>query len=339
MKKVCLGVGFVGAGPVVQAIHLPTIARLNTRLRVTHVMDPNLDLARQVGERAGARWSQAIDDLLDDPDVDIVVICSPPRFHADQVAAAIAARKRAVLCEKPLAVELDEAVRAATAASEAGIPLVVGAMHGYDPVARAALDDWLSTGATAGMIRSRIILPQNTEFEDWATELIRPALFASPLSNAPIRDAVLSLAVHDLPLIRAVTEADAPRVVDATWFEPFGYAITWVTGETIVQMEGFFHDLPTVAWELDVYSDESRLHLEFPPSYVHAGSARSVAQSRTFVRASGPIGDDGYVAEWRHLIRILDEDGPIRSDGILGDLHLVIELADQAQARLDSKVA
>jgi myo-inositol 2-dehydrogenase / D-chiro-inositol 1-dehydrogenase len=37
------------------------------------------------------------DALLEDPEVDVVAICSPDRFHAGQVAAVAAAGKRAIL--------------------------------------------------------------------------------------------------------------------------------------------------------------------------------------------------------------------------------------------------
>ena len=34
-----LGVGMIGAGPVAQAIHLPTVATLGDRLQVVHIID------------------------------------------------------------------------------------------------------------------------------------------------------------------------------------------------------------------------------------------------------------------------------------------------------------
>ena len=38
-----LGVGIIGAGPVTQAIHLPTLSTLNG-LRVLHIMDVNAEV-------------------------------------------------------------------------------------------------------------------------------------------------------------------------------------------------------------------------------------------------------------------------------------------------------
>jgi myo-inositol 2-dehydrogenase / D-chiro-inositol 1-dehydrogenase len=50
-----LGVGFVGAGPVTQAIHLPTLARLTELFTVTHVTDIADEIAASVAARVAAR--------------------------------------------------------------------------------------------------------------------------------------------------------------------------------------------------------------------------------------------------------------------------------------------
>ena len=54
-----LGVGILGAGPVTQAIHLPTLARLPDKFRVTAVMDIDSQVASSVAARAGA-----VDELI-----------------------------------------------------------------------------------------------------------------------------------------------------------------------------------------------------------------------------------------------------------------------------------
>ena len=128
-----LGVGILGAGPVTQAIHLPTLARLPDKFRVTAVMDIDAQVATSVAARAGAEPAQSVEEVLDHPGVDVVAVCSPPQFHAEQVAAICAAGKRGILCEKPLATSREEAEGIATAVAASGIPLIVGAMHAYDP--------------------------------------------------------------------------------------------------------------------------------------------------------------------------------------------------------------
>lgn len=172
-----LGVGLIGAGPVTQAIHLPALATLGDRLRVTHVMDVAPDVAATVAARAGARHSTTVEELLADEAVDVVAICSPHGFHAEQITAAVAAGKRGILCEKPLATTEEEAESIAKAAEEGGIPVVVGAMHAYDPAWTAVREGWGDLPERAHLVRSRIYLPGNDEFVALATD---PAFLAPP---------------------------------------------------------------------------------------------------------------------------------------------------------------
>jgi predicted dehydrogenase len=124
-----LGVGIVGAGPVAQAIHLPTLATVEDRLHVAHVMDVDADVAAGVAARTGASWTTDVDELLADPQVGVVAICSPQQFHVEHVEAACAAGKRAILCEKPLAADDHGAARIVAASRRSGVPVIVGTMH------------------------------------------------------------------------------------------------------------------------------------------------------------------------------------------------------------------
>lgn len=71
-------------------------------------------------------------DVITDPDVDAVWICSPSSFHADQIKAC-AANGKHVFCEKPLATDLAETVEAINACNEAGVKLMTGLQRRFDP--------------------------------------------------------------------------------------------------------------------------------------------------------------------------------------------------------------
>jgi predicted dehydrogenase len=91
-----------------------------------------------VDRAAEARQSVDVpttDDLrvaLDDPDVDAVVLCTPHRFHAEQIIAAADAGKH-VFCEKPLATAAAEARAALDAVEQAGVRLGVGHERRFEP--------------------------------------------------------------------------------------------------------------------------------------------------------------------------------------------------------------
>jgi myo-inositol 2-dehydrogenase/D-chiro-inositol 1-dehydrogenase len=159
-----LGVGILGAGPVTQAIHLPTLARQADRYRVVSVMDVDPETAKSVAARADAGSATTIEAVLAHPDVDVVAVCSPHQFHAQQVEAICAAGKRGILCEKPLAVDRNDAEGIATAVRAAGVPLVVGAMHAYDPGWLAAVEACGDRLDQAHTLRSTIVLPFNDRY-------------------------------------------------------------------------------------------------------------------------------------------------------------------------------
>jgi len=70
-------------------------------------------------------------DVINDPEVDAVWICSPSQFHADQIKACAAAGKD-VFCEKPIATDLAETVEAINACNEAGVKLMIGLQRRFD---------------------------------------------------------------------------------------------------------------------------------------------------------------------------------------------------------------
>merc|ERR1711865_28144 len=77
------------------------------------------------------RFSDDAMDVITDPEVDAVWICSPSQYHADQIKAC-AANKKDVFCEKPIATDLAETVEAINACNEAGVKLMIGLQRRFD---------------------------------------------------------------------------------------------------------------------------------------------------------------------------------------------------------------
>ena len=65
---------------------------------------------------SGIATYENLEDLFADEQIDMVDICLPPSFHVDAVIAAAAAGKH-VFCEKPLALQPDDCVKAVAALS------------------------------------------------------------------------------------------------------------------------------------------------------------------------------------------------------------------------------
>ncbi len=87
----------------------------------------------------GARLAEDLQELLDDPELDAVVLATPVPSHADQAVRVLRAGKHCFV-EKPLAQSVADAERAVEAAVEAGKVLMVGHLLEYHPGVRKLKD-------------------------------------------------------------------------------------------------------------------------------------------------------------------------------------------------------
>lgn len=136
-------VGLVGAGFMGKAhcIGFGTAARvfdLPVGFDLHMVAEATPDLAEQARQRFG--FSRSTDDwraLVADPQIDVVDIAAPNRFHREIAVAAARAGKH-IYCEKPLAPTAEDARHMAEAAAQAGVLTQVGFNYLSNPMIRAA---------------------------------------------------------------------------------------------------------------------------------------------------------------------------------------------------------
>jgi phthalate 4,5-cis-dihydrodiol dehydrogenase len=126
--------GVVGLGRAASAT-VPAIAR-NPNTRVVAAADTNAATVASFQSQFPCQAYAAIEELCEDPDVDVVYIATPTHLHTQHVLAATAARKH-VIVEKPLAISLDDADQMIAAVDKAGVQLIVGQSQSYEPPVRA----------------------------------------------------------------------------------------------------------------------------------------------------------------------------------------------------------
>jgi predicted dehydrogenase len=100
-------------------------------LRVRTGVDPD-EVGRKGAEAQGVTTTAGLDEVLADPAVRAVVLCSPHRFHVEQVVAAARAGKH-VFCEKPFSASSTDAEVALAAVREAGVQLGIGHERRFEP--------------------------------------------------------------------------------------------------------------------------------------------------------------------------------------------------------------
>ncbi len=133
-----LRVAVLGAGTIARAIHLPILRRLEG-VEVVGVADPR-PAGRAVAASLGLPAFDDLERCLEATAPDCAFVLTPKETHAE-LAGRCLARGLDVFCEKPLALRLDEAEAAVTAAEQAGRLLMVGFNRRFAPVyerARAA---------------------------------------------------------------------------------------------------------------------------------------------------------------------------------------------------------
>jgi predicted dehydrogenase len=132
-----LRVGVLGAGQIAQAAHFESCVKA-VNAELTAICDVADDLRERMIITHGAKKGFAdYSKMLADPGIDAVIIATADAFHVPASIEALAAGKH-VLCEKPMALTVEDAEKLASAAKKAGKVFQLGHMKRFDPGLQAA---------------------------------------------------------------------------------------------------------------------------------------------------------------------------------------------------------
>lgn len=157
--------------------------------RLYAVADVRPDVGKAVGAETGAsKVYRGHEELLADPAVDAVVVMTPTKLHGAVVMAAAKARK-AIFCEKPLSLDLNEAKAMKAAVAKHGVFFQLGLMRRFDRAyvaAKKRVDD--------GAIGTPIV------FKGTAKDPFPPPVdFVRPANSGGI---FMDMGVHDFDIAR-----------------------------------------------------------------------------------------------------------------------------------------
>lgn len=183
-----LRIGIIGSGQMARV--WAEAAEVDAGCRVTAVAGGSR--ASALAARYGAAFEPTVEDLVWRDDVDAVVIATPQPTHCEYVLAAAGARKH-ILCEKPMAVTIEEADLMVAAAERAGVTFGIVSQHRFrrTPVAakRAIAEGRIGE---VRMAQVRGVLPP----------------WQPPLANVPWAD----LGMHLCDILRWLVGSDAETV-------------------------------------------------------------------------------------------------------------------------------
>ena len=118
IRAAMIGLGWWGR-------HMVNAVKGSTKLEIVRLTARRPDRHRDFSVETGIPLLDDYQKVLEDPEIDAVILCTPHSQHEDQVHAAIDHGKQ-IFCEKPLSLTKASAERMVTAARKAGLVMGVG---------------------------------------------------------------------------------------------------------------------------------------------------------------------------------------------------------------------
>ena len=126
-----LHIGIIGAGRIGR-VHAETLAFRLPEAQIVAIADVSREAAQAVAARCNIpKVVESSSQILGDPQIEAVLICSSTDTHADLIVDAAKAGKH-IFCEKPIAHSLGQIDRALGAAEAAGVQLQIGFNRRFD---------------------------------------------------------------------------------------------------------------------------------------------------------------------------------------------------------------
>lgn len=259
-------------------------------------------------------------DLLADPEIDAVYISTTNEKHKDQALAAIAAGKH-VLCEKPLAMSVADAIEMVTAAKKSGV--VFATNHHLRNAGSHLKIKELIQGGKIGTVQSirifhAVHLPEN--LQGWR------------IDNADAGGGVIpDIVVHDADTVRFYLDEDPFEVTAIERSESMGQGVedsvmsiwTMPSGVMVQTHESFTHRFAGTG--VEVHGTEGSIVARNVMTQKPVGEIHLTDENGT---QSVPFSDHNLYSHSMSLFaRAVKGDGRPSADGVDGVKSLAVAMA------------
>lgn len=325
MKPISLAI--LGAGRIGR-LHARLITHQIDEIRVAGIYDIVSDLAEKTGARLGIPAASSLEGLITDPGIDAVAICSSTDSHMEHMTAAAAAGK-AVFCEKPLSLNLEEVDRGLAAVEAAGVPLQVGFNRRFDPSHRAVAE--AVRNGEVGEVHLVRITSRDPE--------------PPPLPYIKVSGGIfLDMTIHDFDMARFVTGSEVTEVFakgDVLSDPAIGEAGDLDTAAVMLAHENgaltMIDNSRRAAYGYDqrveAFGSAGMAVSDNPPATTStirtAGGGRTSVLPYFFEDRYIP----SYLAEWRAFAEMMRNGGPSPVTGRDGREPLIMGLAARRSVR------
>jgi predicted dehydrogenase len=132
-KNEPIRIGIAGLGRSGWDIHIAALKHMSDKFCITAVVDNLAERRQQAVEELGCRAYETFQELLADPQIELVIVAMPTDLHASWTIQALQAGKDVVV-EKPLSRDLAECDQVIAAAAETGKSVTVFQNRRYEPL-------------------------------------------------------------------------------------------------------------------------------------------------------------------------------------------------------------
>ncbi len=193
--------GLIGASTIAKEWVIGAIRA--TGGEIVSVMSTNAERGKAYAAEQGiAKSVTTLAEIVDDPGIDTVYISTTNELHRDQALAAATAGKH-ILCEKPLAMSLDDARAMVQAARDAGVVMATN-HHLRNAATHGAMREAIKAGRIGTPLSARVFhavyLPPH--LQGW--RLDRPEAGGG---------VILDITVHDTDTLRFVLDDDPAEAI------------------------------------------------------------------------------------------------------------------------------
>ena len=117
--------------------------------------DDNIDRGKNAANQYGMNFSPHLEDVVNNKEVDAVIVTCETNRHAEMVAAAASAGKH-ILCQKPMALTLEDCDKIADAVQKSGVKFMMAHQMRRDP-ANIKMKELIECGVLGkiGLLRRR----------------------------------------------------------------------------------------------------------------------------------------------------------------------------------------
>lgn len=190
-----LKIGIIGCGSISMQRHAPEYFA-NPNCEIVGLFDPIQERAELVRNKFGGKLYNTIEEMLADSNIDAVSVCTSNSAHAKISIDAMNAGKH-VLCEKPMAVTMDDCLEMGKVAEKTGMILMIGHNQRFAP-AHVKAKKIINSGELGRVISFRTTFGHMGP-EYWSADKSKKTWFFD--KKAAFLGATADLGIHKLDLI------------------------------------------------------------------------------------------------------------------------------------------